>query len=172
MNLHSIEVIQPADEVGILALNNHHAEELSWLGAGRLNFLLGQTFYARRIGAVDAFIMTFDQDATYDSPNFLWLKGRWKRFVYIDRVVVAETARGQGHARRLYEDLYRHAALAGHDLVTCEVNSDPPNPASDAFHASQGFIEVGAAEIHGGKKTVRYFARPLMRARDLHQDQP
>lgn len=46
-------------------------------------------------------------------------------------------------------------------MVCCEVNSDPPNPASDAFHARLGFAEVGAAAIHGGAKSVRYLARPL-----------
>ena len=56
----------------------------------RLSFLLGEAFYARRIGALEAFIMTFDQDARYDSPNFLWFRERYPRFVYVDRVVVAE----------------------------------------------------------------------------------
>ncbi|MGB3831988.1 MAG: GNAT family N-acetyltransferase [Mesorhizobium sp.] len=154
-----IEPVSAADEAAVLALNNAHAEELSWLEPGRLSFLLGQAFYARRIGALEAFIMTFDQDAAYDSPNFLWFRARYPRFVYVDRVVVAAAARGRGHARRLYEDLFGHAERAGHALVTCEVNSDPPNPASDAFHAALGFGEVGEAAIHGGEKRVRYFVR-------------
>jgi uncharacterized protein len=41
------------------------------------------------------------------------------------------------------------------------VNSDPPNPASDAFHAALGFEVVGEAAIHDGAKTVRYLARRL-----------
>jgi hypothetical protein len=45
--------------------------------------------------------------------------------------------------------------------VVCEVNSDPPNPASDAFHAAMEFSEVGRAAIHHGSKTVRYLARVL-----------
>ena len=73
--------------------------------------------------------------------------------------------RKRGLANRLYEDLFRNAAAAGHDLVVCEVNSDPPNPASDAFHAALGFVEVGHAAIHGGAKTVRYLARSLVPAR-------
>ncbi len=156
-----IETIAPADEAVILSLNNRHAEELSWLEAERLSFLLGQAFYARRIGRVEAFIMTFDQDADYDSPNFLWLKQRFPRFVYVDRVAVDEAARGRGHARRFYEDLFEQAKRANHKVVTCEVNAEPPNPASDAFHARLGFQEIGAAAIHGGKKTVRYFAREI-----------
>ena len=156
-----IEEVQPADEQAVLALNNEHAAELSWLEPQRLSYLLGQAFHARRIGALEAFLMTFDQDADYDSPNFLWFRQRYPRFVYVDRVVVAPFARGRGHARRLYEDLFGQAAKAGHTLVTCEVNLEPPNPASDAFHAALGFHEVGDAVIHGGKKAVRYSSREI-----------
>lgn len=156
-----IDAVAPSDEAAILSLNNRHAEELSWLEEERLSLLLGQAFYARRIGTVEAFIMTFDQDASYDSPNFLWLKQRYPRFVYVDRVVVDEAARGRGHARRFYEDLFEQAKRAGHGVVTCEVNADPPNPASDAFHTRLGFHGIGTAVIHGGKKTVRYFAREI-----------
>ncbi|TIP69850.1 MAG: GNAT family N-acetyltransferase, partial [Mesorhizobium sp.] len=73
-------------------------------------------------------------------PNFLWFRERYPRFVYVDRVVVAGEARGRGHARRLYEDLFDHALRAGQTIVTCEVNAEPPNPASDAFHAALGFV--------------------------------
>jgi hypothetical protein len=45
--------------------------------------------------------------------------------------------------------------------VVCEVNADPPNPASDAFHTALGFAEVGSASIHAGSKTVRYLARRI-----------
>jgi uncharacterized protein len=145
----------------VLALNNEHAAELSWLEPQRLSFLIDQAFYARRIGEVEAFLLAFDQDADYDSPNFLWFKSRYRRFVYIDRIAVSAHARGRGHARRLYHDLFNVAARNGHDIVVCEVNSDPPNPASDAFHAALGFSAVGHASIHGGKKSVRYFARSI-----------
>ena len=159
----SIERVGPAEEAAILALNNAHAAELSWLEPERLSFLLGQAFYTRRIGNLEAFILCFDQDAGYDSPNFLWFRERYPRFVYVDRVVVAAEARGRGHARRLYEDLFDHVRRAGHAVVTCEVNADPPNPASDAFHAALGFAEVGNAVIHGGEKSVRYYAKPIAR---------
>ena len=156
-----IDDISPADLPAILALNNEHAAELSWLEPQRLSYLLGQSFHTRRIGRLEAFIMTFDQDAHYDSPNFLWFRERHPRFVYVDRVVVAGFARGRGHARRLYQDLFDRAAQAGHSIVTCEVNAKPPNPASDAFHAALGFVEAGGAAIHGGAKSVRYFTRDI-----------
>src|ERR1017187_1888966 len=78
----------------LLALNNAHARELSWLEPERLEHLVEQAFLARRIGNLDAFLLAFDQDAQYDSPNFLWFCARYPRFVYVDRIVVASSARG------------------------------------------------------------------------------
>jgi len=145
----------------LLALNNAHAAELSWLERERLRHLVAEAFVAKRIGDADAFILAFDQDAGYDSPNFLWFRARYRRFVYVDRIVVAPGARRRGHARRLYLDLFAEALKAGHDQVVCEVNSDPPNPASSAFHAALGFAGVGTAILHGRSKTVSYLARRL-----------
>jgi predicted GNAT superfamily acetyltransferase len=145
----------------LLALNNAHAVELSWLEPPRLAHLVAEAFLAERIGQADALLLTFDQDADYDSPNFLWFRERFPRFVYVDRVVVAAQARGRGHARRLYQTLFEQARAAGHERIVCEVNSNPPNPASDAFHADLGFVVVGTADIYGGEKTVTYLERDL-----------
>jgi uncharacterized protein len=163
--LHSVTPadMQQARPLGqaMLALNNAHAQQLSWLEPQRLEHLVGEAFLARRIGELNAFLLAFDQGARYDSPNFLWFRARYPRFVYVDRIVVASSARGRGHARRLYDDLFEHARRAGHACVVCEVNRIPPNPESDAFHAALGFVEVGVASIHGGSKTVRYLLRRL-----------
>jgi len=145
----------------LLALNNAHAQELSWLEPERLQHLVAQAFLARRIGNLDAFLLAFDQNADYDSPNFLWFRARYPRFVYVDRIVVASSARGRGCARTLYRDLFEHAIEAGHGRAVCEVNSRPPNPASDAFHAALGFVEVGTASVHDGSRTVRYLSHTL-----------
>jgi len=152
-------------EPAVLALNNAHAEELSLLDTRRLAVLLGQAFYARRLGTAVAFLLAFDEHADYDSPNYLWFRARYSRFVYVDRVAVEPAARGQGLARRLYADLIGCASAAGHDTIVCEVNSDPPNPVSDALHAALGFNEVGTASIHGGSKTVRYLALTIIPVR-------
>jgi predicted GNAT superfamily acetyltransferase len=145
----------------LLALNNAHARELSWLEPDGLLRLLREAFLACRIGRADAWLLAFDQDADYDSPNFLWFRSRYSRFVYVDRVVVAPAARGLGYGRRLYGEVFQRAEAAGHERVVCEANSNPPNLASDAFHAALGFVEVGTGSIHGGAKAVRYFSRTL-----------
>jgi predicted GNAT superfamily acetyltransferase len=104
-------------EPAILALNNAHAVALSWLEPDRFTAMLSDAFYARCIGEAEAFLLAFDKGAAYDSANFQWFRRRYERFVYIDRVVVAGSARRRGHARLLYEELFCRAASAGRDLV-------------------------------------------------------
>jgi hypothetical protein len=54
--------------------------------------------------------------------------------------------------------------LAGQPIVLsfCGINTDPPNPASGAFHAAFKFEEVGRSTIHQGSKSVRYLAFALL----------
>ncbi len=150
----------PLGEI-LLSLNNAHASSLSWLEPERLCHLVKAAFFAGRVGEADGLLIAFDQDADYDSPNFLWFQTRFPRFVYVDRVAVAAEARGRGIARTLYLRLFSQAVHAGHDKIVCEINLNPPNPESDAFHAALGFTEVGSGLIHGGQKKVRYMARQL-----------
>ncbi len=145
----------------LLALNNQFAQELSLLGDEKARHLVHEAFMASRIGTADALILAFDQDAAYQNPNFEWFKERFDRFVYIDRVVVSPAMRGRGAARALYEALFKRAAKVGHARVVCEVNLDPPNPASDAFHFSLGFEQIGLAALPAAAKTVRYFSHAL-----------
>ena len=136
-------------------LNERHEVELSSLSLERLDVLFGNAFVAATIDDGDALLLAFDEMSDYDSPNFLWFRERFERFAYVDRVVVSESRRGEGLARHLYEHLFALAAAAGHERVVCEVNFDPPNPASDAFHDRLGFVEVGRTVLSNGKG-VRY----------------
>lgn len=106
-----------------------------------------------------AFLIAFGERADYRSPNFLWHRARFDRFLYVDRVAVAATHRRRGLAAALYRDLFAVAATRGAGRVVAEINADPPNPASDAFHAALGFETVGTAHLPDRGKTVRYVAR-------------
>ena len=148
----------PDDLAALLALNNADAERMSRLDAASLARLLSSASHARKIGTADALLIAFDDAAEYDNVNFAWFAARHPRFVYIDRIVVADHARGRGLARRLYEDLFTASHAAGCPLVGCEIYLDPPNPESDAFHTRLGFAPVGQAALANGR-TVRYWAR-------------
>ena len=156
-----VRPIDHADLAAVLSLNNLHARELSLLDETRLRHLVDEAYLALCVGQGDAFLLAFDERANYDSPNYLWFRARYPRFAYVDRVAVAGHARGGGLARRFYETLFDKARSDGHSVVACEVNLDPPNPESDAFHARMGFVEAGSAAIYGGERTVRYLIREL-----------
>ena len=152
----------------MFALNQADRQQTSEIDLRELQELVSQAFYVGlREGGAQAFILVFDQDARYGSPNFAWFKSRYERFTYIDRVIVARQARRSGVGRALYEEAFAAARDAGHTIVGCEVNVDPPNAVSDAFHASLGFQEIGRAAIPSGSKTVRYMLRELQRTQGL-----
>ncbi len=145
-----------------LELNNRHPVEVGpALAMPTLARLVSMAFYAKGYSAPPGFLVVFDQDAPYDNANFQWFKARYPCFAYIDRILIDERSRGLGRARALYDDLFVVAAAAGHDTIVAEVNSDPPNPSSDAFHAALGFAVVGSAFLPHRGKTVRYLARIL-----------
>ncbi len=151
----------PAVLEGVLALNRAAEAETSPLTPARLAELAGWAVFARAVveeGRVLAFLLGFAPGSPYDSPNYRWFAARYPRFAYVDRVVVAPEARGRGLARRLYEEF--GAFAAAHDLgpLVCEINTAPPNPGSDAFHAALGFAEAGRAQLGPGK-AVRYMVR-------------
>ena len=141
-------------------LNQDHAVELSSLTQDKLEQLISLAAYAQCCDD-GAFLLAFDQDADYDSPNFLWFRERYPRFFYVDRIVVSPLRRGEGLARFLYDDLFKRARKAGQTHIVAEVNTDPPNPGSDAFHAAMDFETVGEARLEDRGKSVRYISCTL-----------
>lgn len=159
----TIEDLKVSDEgTAFLALNNAFAVETSYLEPDAWQGLLGRARFALAVLPAQAFLLAFDQKPAEVSPNFDWFSARFSDFVYIDRVVVAASAHGQGLGKALYERLFEDAAAAGFARITCEVNIDPPNPGSLAFHERMGFAAVGEQRLENGK-TVRYFVRELER---------
>jgi len=59
---------------------------------------------------------------------------------------VHEDFRRRGVAGQVYDEV--EARTVGRaPLLTLEVNSDPPNEASLAFHAARGFEQVGERDL-------------------------
>jgi predicted GNAT superfamily acetyltransferase len=149
-----IRDIERADLPGVLALNNDHAEEVNALTAEALAQLVAVAARARVVEGGLGFLIAFDETTPIQGPNHGWFVARYSPFLYIDRVVIAAEARGRGLARCLYEEL----AGAGRPLC-CEVNVEPPNPASLAFHERLGFTACGEAVDPRNGKRVRYLRR-------------
>ncbi len=148
--------ITPADHDAVLAWNETHVELLAPLDEARLVELLGWTDVAAiiRHEATDVgFVLTFGAGTAYDSTNYRWFSERHRRFLYLDRIVVDAGVRRSGLGTRVYDALEKHAATHG-PVLCLEVNLDPPNEPSLAFHRSRGYREVGQDAFNGHRVSL------------------
>ena len=110
------------------------------------------------LGGLAGLLVAVEPGTTYNSTNYQWFDDRSDDFIYVDRIVVAPAVKGQGVGRALYERLA--AAYVGTARqMTCEVNIDPPNESSMAFHRRMGFGQVGTKL--DGSKTVSLMTKEL-----------
>lgn len=110
---------------------------------------------------VHGFALLVAPGVDYESENYRWFVERGTDFLYVDRIAVAEHARGRGVGAELYAAVFDAARERGHAEVTCEVNTLPPNPGSMRFHQRLGFEPVGALVTKGGAYEVVLLARPI-----------
>ena len=113
-------------------------------------------------GELVGFALALDPGADYDSENYVFFEGRFHNHLYIDRIVVADSARGLGLGTALYEHLFDFAKTQGRTAVTCEVNLEPPNPGSLRFHRRFGFEDVDTQATKGGNVVVQLLQAPLV----------
>lgn len=149
----------------LLALNNAAVPNVNALAAaeftalaamGSVRVVAGEDGLAPR-----ALMVTLPAGASYKSLNYLWFAARYDDFLYVDRIVVAPAARGLGLGRALYEDAFAQAREAGCPRVLSEVNIDPPNPGSLAFHRRLGFGIVAERRNAASGKGVAMMVRDL-----------
>jgi predicted GNAT superfamily acetyltransferase len=128
----------------VLELNHRHVELLSPLDAERLSRLRAWASRADVIlcdGEVAGFVLVFSPGSEYDSANYRWFAGRYDdAFDYLDRIVVDDAYRRRGLASAVYDVV--EAAAASRGRLVLEVNIDPPNEPSLAFHRARGYVEV------------------------------
>lgn len=154
----------PADHAVALELNNaavpavNAHDEQSWAD---LLTMADRAWVVDDGGVIGALLVTFGPGADYESRNYGWLSDRYGDFGYVDRIVVAPTHRRRGLAGLLYDAFASHAAGQGRPCLLCEVNVEPPNPQSMAFHEANGWHSVGELQHEPGK-VVRFFERPLV----------
>jgi predicted GNAT superfamily acetyltransferase len=73
--------LKQLDVADLCRLNNEHAVETSFLGETEMARLIQTAFYARGFSGMEAFLIAFDDAASYANPNFEFFKLRWNRFV-------------------------------------------------------------------------------------------
>lgn len=152
-----------SDETAVLALNQASEYLLSPLNAARLK-LLHEMSALSLVAAIDqrvvGFLLGFLENTEYDSSYYAWFNSRFKHFLYIDRIVIKSEVRGLGLGRKLYSAAIEWATNKELVWLTADINSQPPNTRSLAFHQCLGFIELSRQYINQHKE-VSLQALPL-----------
>jgi uncharacterized protein len=144
----------PGDWPAILALNAEGAPGVSPLDPHELSRLAAAAAFFHVAPGDDepvAYIRAFAPDADYDGEEFVWFRTHVPNSLYVDQVAVARSARRRGLARGLYAAAAAYALEHGLTALTCEVNLQPPNPASLRFHERLGFQELARLETVDGR---------------------
>lgn len=147
----------------VLALNLASEAKLSPLDADRLNLLIDMAelaVVAEVNDQVVAFMLVFAEGSSYDSENYRWFNERYASFLYVDRIIVDESARGQGLASGFYQWLLDEAKQREKSDLVAEIDIEPRNEASLQFHQRFGFSEVGQ-QIYGAGKRVSLQCRSV-----------
>jgi predicted GNAT superfamily acetyltransferase len=152
----------PADLPFVLDVNEADVDVLAPLDAARLRDLTALAHRADLIEVDDehaGFVLVMGPGAAYDSPNYGWFSARYGAdFLYLDRIVIAQGFRRRRLGSLVYEEVERDAAARGR--LALEVNLEPPNHASLAFHRDRGYAEVGQRRDEAGK-TVSLLVKEL-----------
>jgi len=158
----------PADLGHILEINQANVPDVGSVDAARMAFLIEESpiaLAARLDDVIVGFCLVMPSTAPYDSVNFRWFTERYADFMYLDRVAFDAAAQGRGFGTRLYAEVDRAMRDLGADQLALEVNVDPPNEQSLAFHARRGFVEVG-------RQDTPYGIRVSMQTRSVPGESP
>ncbi|MDQ4076596.1 MAG: GNAT family N-acetyltransferase [Chloroflexota bacterium] len=145
------------DFPSIIKINESGRPGVAPLDAAELATLLKESpcFYVAEAGAqVAGYLIAYTPRSTYDGEEFAWFQRRYTDFLYIDQVAVAEMMRRRHVASRLYQWAKDIALQKGLSSLVCELNIEPPNPVSRAFHANQGFVRVGVLDVQDGRRVA------------------
>lgn len=146
-----LDQILELNNAAVPAVNRLVRSDLDWFAENAHSFLVKPDSDG---GAVAYLIGLHGPGAGYESANYEWFSQRYARFVYVDRIVVAEQGRGRGIGQALYDAFAGRGRDDDHDVMLAEVNIRPRNDVSLKFHELYGFVSVGEQDTEGGSKRV------------------
>jgi predicted GNAT superfamily acetyltransferase len=150
----SIRDVRPDDLPEIVRINGESSPGVTQLTERGIAGLMTEAtvaWVAIADRGIAGYLIAFLGSSNYDGEEFSWFKQRRQNFVYVDQVALARSYRGRGIGSMLYSELERWSSGQQCESLNCEVNLDPPNPASMAFHARYGFIQIGRLHTSDGR---------------------
>ena len=150
-----IRSANPTDASQIAELNNVFVSVTSPMDAQRFLELFDLCSYCLVVDDGErllGFVIAMRNAAPYNNANYQWFETRVQHMVYVDRIVLAADARGQGLGHQLYDELSTMALADGCKVMTAEMDIEPPNTHSLHFHGKRGFLEHGQRVLESGKR--------------------
>ncbi|RLE21692.1 MAG: GNAT family N-acetyltransferase [Actinobacteria bacterium] len=159
-----VRPLAPGDLARVLELNEANVPAVGSLDAARLAAIISESPIALVVEVdetVVGFCLVLSADSTYDSVNFHWFSERYDDHMYLDRVAFDAEYQGQRLGTLVYAEVEQLLnSFDGVNRLTLEINVDPPNEQSLAFHSRRGFVEVG-------QQDTPYGIRVSMQQREL-----
>ena len=162
--------IAPLDDAALLLeINNAALPDIGELNIHKAQWLVDHCALpglVRLDGRAAGIVVVLNDNCGYDSDFYRWFTERYANFLYIDRIVVANWARGQGVAKQLYQAIDA-AAQERSQAIVADVYCEPPNTPSLHLHQTMGFEEVGRQDFPARKKVASKFMKYAERAKKL-----
>jgi len=158
-----INDVSADDLLQVLSLNESEVPNVGRIDMQQVQWFAAQADYFRVAGsngALSGFLIALRPGSSYASPNYRWFCNQYEDFAYVDRIAVAQAARGRGLGALLYDDLTRRLPSTVRTLA-CEVNIRPANELSMQFHTKLGFTQVGTLDSEHGDKQVALLIKNL-----------
>ena len=154
----TVRNVEEKDKDFVLELNRVNVEVLSPMDGEKFDYFVrvSDMFQvAEANGEPVAFLIALREGVPdYTSENYIWFSKQYDKFLYVDRIVIDEKARGLGIGKQIYHGVFAKAAQDGVDKVTAEIDIIPYNGPSLEYHEAMGFREVGQQVIRGGEIKV------------------
>lgn len=152
-----LRAIHALNQAAVPAVGSEDLDDL-----GRIADASVITVVADVDGEVGGFALVLAPGVDYGSLNYRWFRERYTDFVYLDRVAISPQFARRGFGRAMYAEVERLAGELCPDATDflLEVNLEPRNDDSLAFHAQLGFVEVGQ-QVTGKGTLVSLMAKPL-----------
>ena len=162
----SLRPITPEDHDAVVAVNERFVHLTAAMDHRRLAELVAASDRADVVdvdGEFAGFVITFAAGAAYDGTHFAWFAERYRDYCYLDRIVIDQPFQRRGLGTFVYDAL---ESACARPVLALEVNIDPPNEPSLAFHRARGYVEVGLEGTEDHRvvlmtKTLGEQSRPL-----------
>jgi predicted GNAT superfamily acetyltransferase len=162
-----LEISALDNPYALLEFNNAAVPDIGELTISKAQWLVDHAALpglATLDGRPAGMVVVLSDTAGYDSDFYRWFTERYDNFLYIDRIIVANWARGQGVAKHLYQTI-EQAAQDKKMAVVADVYSEPPNVASLHLHLTRGFQSIGAQYFPDRNKTAAKFMKYVEQAK-------